>query len=85
MFADDITVIGVAGRDDADTFQEWIEGRSVEGFDHIADPDLEVWREFDVTTQPAFAFLNNDGTVERHLGAMGLEGLTERIEQLIAA
>jgi len=85
MFADEVTVIGVAGRDDADTFEEWITGREVDGFDHIADPDIEVWREFGITTQPAFTFINNDGTSESHLGALGLESLTSRVEALIAS
>lgn len=85
MFADDVTVIGVAGRDSADTFQEWITSREVGGFEHIADPDIEVWREFGITTQPAFVFINDDGTVERRPGAMGLDGLTARINELIAA
>ena len=77
-------MIGVAGRDEAEVFQEWIEGREVTGFDHIADPDTVVWREFDVTTQPAFVFINDDGEVERHLGPLGLDSLTERVNDLIA-
>ena len=85
MFADDVTVIGVAGRSGADTFQDWITSREVDGFEHIADPDVEVWREFRITTQPAFAFINDDGTVESRLGAMGLESLTARVNELIAS
>jgi len=55
----------------------------VGGFDHIADSDIEVWREFGITSQPAFAFLNDDGTVEVHKGALGLDTLTERVNTLI--
>jgi len=44
-----------------------------------------VWREFGVVSQPAFAFIDDDGTVETRLGAMGVEGLTERINALIEA
>ena len=85
MFADDVTVIGVAGRDDADTFQDWITSREVDGFEHIADPDIEVWREYRITSQPAFVFINDDGTVESRVGAMGLESLTARVTELIEA
>jgi len=84
MFADDVTVIGVAGRDDADTFSSWIADNEVETFDHITDPDIAVWREFGITSQPAFAFLNDDGTVETFIGPMGFESLTERVETLVA-
>lgn len=78
-------MIGVAGRDDIETMKEWVIGREVTGFDHLLDPDLEIWREFSIRSQPAFAFINDDGTVESRVGAMGLEGLTERITELIEA
>ena len=78
-------MIGVAGRDEAATFQEWITTREVGGFEHIADPGLAVWREFGITSQPAFVFMNDDGTTESRIGAMGLESLTARIVELIAA
>lgn len=78
-------MIGVAGRDEAATFQEWITSREVDGFEHIADPNIAVWREFGITSQPAFVFINDDGTSESRIGAMGLEGLTSRIVELIAA
>lgn len=78
-------MIGVAGRDEAATFQEWITSREVDGFEHIADPNIVVWREFGITSQPAFVFINDDGTSESRIGAMGLEGLTSRINELIAA
>jgi len=85
LFADDVTMIGVAGRDDADTFQQWVTDRGVDAFEHIADPDIEIWREFRITSQPSFVFINNDGTIESHIGPLGLEGLTARINELIAA
>ena len=78
-------MIGVAGRDDVETFQEWVSSRDVEGFDHVMDPDGDIWREFGITSQPAFVFVNDDGTVETRRGALGLEGLTERVNDLIAA
>ena len=78
-------MIGVAGRDDLDVFVEWVTENGVDGFDHIADADGSVWQEFNVTTQPAFAFINDDGEVETRLGKMGLGSLTDRITQLIEA
>lgn len=59
--------------------------RGVAGFEHIADADGIVWREYGVTSQPAFAFIDDDGTVETRLGAMGVDGLTERINTLLAS
>ena len=78
-------MIGIAGRGEADTFQQWVTERGVDGFEHIADPEVEIWRQFNITSQPAFVFINDDGTDESRIGAMGLEGLTVRINELIAA
>jgi len=49
------------------------------------DVDGSVWREFGIRSQPAFAFMNDDGTVEAHQGKLGVEGLSERINALIAS
>ena len=43
-----------------------------------------IWERYGVVSQPAFAFINDDGTVETNIGAMGLEGLTEAAEALKA-
>lgn len=57
---------------------------NVDGFDHVSDVDGDVWLEYGVAGQPAFAFINDDGTVEMHLGGLGLDGIRERAEALIA-
>ena len=78
-----MTVIGVAGRDDVSEFTSWVESREVAGFDHIADADGSVWAEFGVRSQPAFVFINDDGTVENHNGRLGVDPLTDRVNALI--
>lgn len=84
MFADDVTVIGVAARDEIEVFADWISDNGVEGFEHIADPDRMVWREFGISSQPAFAFINDDGTAESHVGELGPESLSAKVIELIA-
>ena len=54
------------------------------GFEHIADVDGTVWTDFGVTSQPAFVFINDDGTSEVLISALGEEALTDRVETLIA-
>lgn len=80
-----MTIIGVAGRDDASEFNEWVDSRGVTAFDHIADADGSVWAEFGIRTQPAFVFINDDGTFENHNGSLGLDSLTDRVNALIAS
>ena len=56
----------------------------MDGFDHLVDLDGQIWREFGITSQPAFTFINDDGTIDSRPGAMGLESLTAAVEDLIA-
>lgn len=44
-----------------------------------------MWERYEVFSQPAFAFINDDGTVETRIGAMGEEGLIEAAEALKAS
>ena len=55
----------------------------VEGFDHVADLNGEIWAVFGVTAQPSYVFINDDGTVRRHVGGMQPEALTEQLQLLI--
>jgi len=84
-YGDEVTFIGVAGRDDADAMSSFVSDYGVDRFPHIADFDLELWRFFGITSQPAFVFINDDGSATGRLGALGVERLTERVETLIAS
>jgi hypothetical protein len=50
----------------------------------VDDTRREIWTEFGVRSQPAFASIDDDGTVEIHNGALRGDALTERVEALIA-
>jgi len=72
----------VAGRDDTEAINAFVNDLSVDGFEHIIDLDGVVWGQYDIFSQPAFAFINDDGTVETVMGAMGEDGLIEAAERL---
>ena len=84
-FGDQVNIIGVAGRDDLRDMEEFVSNTGVSGFDHIADEDTEIWQAYGVTSQPAFVFINDDGTTETLISSLGVDGLTERVEALAAA
>ncbi len=84
-YGDDIRVIGVASRDDVEAINGFVDTYQVQGFEHIIDEGGLIWQRYGVFSQPAFAFINDDGTVETNIGAMGLDGLTEAAEGLIAS
>jgi len=65
--------------------EEFVAEFGVGGFEHIADEDVEIWKAYNITSQPAFVFINDDGTSETLISALGLERLTARVEALIAS
>ena len=84
-FGDQVTILGVAGRDDLRDMEEFVAEYGVGGFEHVADEDVEIWEAYGITSQPAFVFINDDGTSETLISALGLEGLTARVEALAAS
>ena len=54
-------------------------------FPHIADEAGDVWSAFEINTQPAFVFINDDGTIAARTGSLGAGGIDEQIEALIAS
>lgn len=62
---------------------EFVGTYGIGDFTNLADIDGDVWAEFGVVSQPAWAFINDDGSVETRLGGLGLDGITEAAQQLI--
>lgn len=74
----------MASRDDVEAIEGFVDRYDVQAFEHIIDEGGVIWERYGVTSQPAFAFINDDGTVETRIGSMGLDGLTEAAETLKA-
>ena len=56
----------------------------VTGFEHAVDEDGSLWSSYEITTQPSFVFINDDGQASTHVGALGVAGLQERLDALLA-
>ncbi len=80
-----VNVVGVASRGTTEEMREFVEEYGVGGFTHVADEANEVWPRFGVSTQPAFALIDDDGTVELVVGALGESGLAAAAEELLAS
>ena len=52
---------------------------------HAADIDGDVWEFYGIGSQPAFVFINDDGTFDTRLGSLDEDGLVERVEQLLSS
>jgi hypothetical protein len=84
-YDDQVRFVGVAGRDELEPIQDFVVNLDVGSFPHVVDDELEIWGAYGVRSQPAFAFINDDGTVDVRAGSLGVDGLTEGIETLLAS
>lgn len=80
-----VEIIGVAGRDELAAIQAFVSDLDVGSVTHVVDDELEIWGAYGVRSQPTFAFLNDDGTVDVRGGSLGVEGLSDRIDGLLAS
>jgi len=51
----------------------------------VADERGDIWRRYEITSQPAWVFINDDGAASRLLGGLGESGLIDEIEVLLAS
>ncbi len=84
-FGEEVTIVGVAGRDEMPAIVAFVEDLGVGEFPHAVDSGGDLWRAYGVTNQPSFVFLNDDGTSVGFQGAMGVTGMSEQIEVLLAS
>lgn len=78
----DVEIIGVGAlgpKFDVDAFVEFNE---LGGVRHLFDEEADVWAKFGVLAQPAFAFINSDGTFSIAPGIMNAEQIVERAREL---
>ncbi|MEM7284801.1 MAG: hypothetical protein AAF480_00485 [Actinomycetota bacterium] len=84
-YGEQVTFVGVAGRDEMSAVNDFVENRGVSDFQHVFDDRLDVWRAFGVNSQPAWVFIDSQGNAETLVAGLGEDGLRERVEALIAA
>lgn len=64
--------------------EEFVNEHGLTSFEHIADPGASIWRAFEITAQPSFVFINDDGTIVRHVGGLPTDQLAEELDALAA-
>lgn len=84
MYGEQVNFVGVAGRDELSAINEFIDTLQVSAFEHAVDEDGSLWSSYDITTQPSFVFISDDGQTSTHVGALGVAGLQERLDALLA-
>lgn len=64
--------------------QAFIDRHGVDGFEHLVDGDGSLWERFGIVTQPAWIFVNDDGTAKTLVGILGEDGLRAEIDELLS-
>ena len=64
--------------------QAFIDRHGVGDFAHLVDADGSLWERFGIVTQPAWVFVNDDGTTETLVGILGEDGLRAEIDALVS-
>ena len=77
-----VDVVGVAALGSVDEMKTFVSDTGIENFTQLADPDAEVWSVFGVASQPAFAFISANGSIEIIQGSIGEEEILERAATL---
>jgi thiol-disulfide isomerase/thioredoxin len=80
----DVTFLGVPGLGRTANMHDFVADTGTGGFRHVIDVDGELWRRFGVISQPAFAFVDPDGSVEVFVGSLGEAELARRAAALAA-
>ena len=80
----DVAFLGVPGRGETADMASFVQDTGTAGLHHLVDADGSLWQRFRVVSQPSFAFIAPDGSVETFAGALGAEDLRTRASALAA-
>lgn len=82
---ENVTMIGVAGLSDAEQAKAFVDDHGLGGFQHVYDTDGSLWELFGVTGQPAFAYVDDDGTFTVEQGGIGKWDVLNKAKELAAS
>lgn len=77
-----VDVVGVAALGSVDDMNAFVSDTGIGNFTQLADPDAEVWSAFGVVSQPAFAFIGADGSIDVVQGSIDKGDILERAQEL---
>jgi thiol-disulfide isomerase/thioredoxin len=80
--ASGVAFVGVAAQDEVPAMRDFVARFDLGSFPHLADTDAAVWQRFDVTYQPAYAFVSSDGTIEMETDQLDKDELLARVGAL---
>ena len=81
-FGDRVTFVGVPGHDSDDAHDVFVEEHDLGEIPHVVDEDGSLWARFGITYQPAWVFVDDDGTSQVVAGGL-YDELPARVQDLV--
>ncbi len=81
-FGDEVTIVGIAGHDTDDAHRAFVAEHGLEQMLQLVDDDGSLWAQYDVSYQPAWVLIDEDGHVERVAGGL-YDDLDARLQALV--
>lgn len=81
-YAGRIGILGVAGLDDLNNMQPFVDRTKTGGITHLGDPKGEIWRRFEVTQQSTYVLLDAEGNIT-FTGVVGGDDLRDKVAALV--
>lgn len=79
---DKVEFVGVAGNSDLAEARAFENKYNLDDVENISDDTGEIWQRFGVTKQPAYAFLDANGTLDVVTEPLSEQDLKDRVNQL---
>ena len=84
QLGDQVTFLGLPSRsDDIASMAAFVEDNALGNFEHLIDAEGAIWSELEIVDQPAFAFVNDDVSIDTFIGSFEEEELAARVQTLI--
>lgn len=80
---DDVTFVGIAGHDGDDAHRAFVDTHDLDDLVHLVDDDGSLWARYGIDYQPAWVFVDDDGTTEVVAGGL-YDDLAVRVQELVA-
>lgn len=77
-----ITFVGMAGHDTDEAHRAFVDEHGLDAMLHVVDEDGSLWSQYGVNYQPAWVFVDEDGTTEVVAGGL-YDDLEPRLQALL--
>ncbi len=81
VLPDDVTIVGVAGRDEVGPMQDFVAEHGLGSMTHVVDADGSIWASYGISYQPAWVFIAADGDAAVAAGTLGYDGILAGIDE----